>query len=83
MLVLPELFVPKSPVIGANRIPSIDFHDLKFVADSLVIIEPTLRTDVCEFARDRNHSENPQALLHIDVTWEKIQPRAVRYRELP
>ena len=36
MLVFPELFVPKSPVRGANRIFSIFFHDLKLVALSSV-----------------------------------------------
>ena len=34
MLVLPELFVPKRPVIGASRICGMDRHDLKLVIDS-------------------------------------------------
>ena len=38
MLVLPELLVPKSPVIGAKRIASTDFQDLKFVKLSSVIM---------------------------------------------
>ena len=38
MLVLPELFVPKRPVIGASRICGMDCHDLKLVTDSWVSI---------------------------------------------
>lgn len=30
MLVLPLLFAPKKPVIGAKRISPVSFHDLKF-----------------------------------------------------
>jgi hypothetical protein len=36
MLVFPELFVPRRPVIGATRILSIDFHDLNLVTLSSV-----------------------------------------------
>jgi hypothetical protein len=37
-LVLPELFEPKNPVIGASLTEGNDFHDLKFVVSMLAII---------------------------------------------
>jgi len=38
MLVFPELFAPNKPVMGAKRIFSIRFHDLKFSRLNSVII---------------------------------------------
>ena len=41
MLLLPELFVPKRPVMGASRIASTDFHNLKFLrVSSLSTVMP-------------------------------------------
>lgn len=62
MLVFPELFVPNSPVMGAKRILSIVFQDLKFDADSSVIMW------LLHFA-----VYLPRQGLHIDVRLEKIQ----------
>ena len=42
MLLLPELFVPKRPVMGASRIASTDFHNLKFlrVSSLSMVVHP-------------------------------------------